>query len=969
MAIDLTRRRFLQATGGLVLSLARLGPRLSHAQPGAALAGAAGVALPEYRGWEDVFRQQWTWDRIAKGTHHVNCWYQRGCNWDVYVKDGMVFREEQAATYTQTNPEVPDFNPRGCQKGACYSRRLYDPARLRYPLKRAGARGEGKWQRISWDEALGEIADRVIDVLREDGPGAITWDPGGGNTHGCRGVGLYRTGFVLDTPIIEVNSEVGDHHPGALATLGKISCASSGDDLFYSDLILVWAGNPVFTQIPNAHFIYEARYRGARVVAIAPDYNASAIHADQWVPVNAGSDAALGLSLAHVMVEEGIYDAGFVKEQTDLPLLVRAGTGHFLRQRDIEDDGAEDVFYVFDRAAQRVREAPRTGLALGGVDPALEGEFRVAGPEGGIAVTPVFSLLRRHLAAYAPERTAPVTGVAPEVARRLARDIAGARAATVVTQSVFSKYYHGLEMERAQILVLALAGQIGKKGSGFNAFPALDIAGVDTANLSSGSVSPRVGALIMAAQMAPAFLKRKWDGLTDEMILYELAREDYKAGRNVSGTLFLYFQGRLEALYGRSAEWDPAMRRPLHAYLSEALEKGWQIAPSPARPRIFFEAGGNVLRRTRGYDRLYREFLPRLDLLATIDWRMSNTALHSDYVLPAAAWYEKDDITWATPIAPFAHVTTRAAAPYAESKSDWEFHCLLLKTIQHRAAERGIPAFVDRAGGERRLDRVYDEFTFGGRFREDNPEELLDELLSFTTNLGGARWKDLKEKGFERYTGVGLAYVSIGNATDIEPTETITANTWHTEKKLPWPTLTRRIQFYIDHPFYLELGEALPVHKDSPKMGGDYPLELVGQHARWSIHASWRDEANLLRLQRGEPLVMLSAADAERRGLRDGDRARVWNDIGAFEAAVKVAAAIRPGEVVINHAWEPYQFAGGVSHQAAIPSPINPLLTAGGYFHLQPAMLMGTPGGVDRGTRVEVEKEKGDRSIFPLAER
>src|SRR5450756_2126720 len=87
-------------------------------------------------------------------------------------------------------------------------------------------------------------------------------------------------------------------------TCGKVFFASSADDLFYSDLILVWGGNPTYTQIPNAHFIIEARYRGARVVAIAPDYNASAIHADRCISVDVANDAAFGLDLAHVMVEE-----------------------------------------------------------------------------------------------------------------------------------------------------------------------------------------------------------------------------------------------------------------------------------------------------------------------------------------------------------------------------------------------------------------------------------------------------------------------------------------------------------------------------------------------------------------------------------------------------------------------------------------------------------------------------------------
>jgi nitrate reductase alpha subunit len=335
---------------------------------------------------------------------------------------------------------------------------------------------------------------------------------------------------------------------------------------------------------------------------------------------------------------------------------------------------------------------------------------------------------------------------------------------------------------------------------------------------------------------------------------------------------------------------------------------------------------------------------------------MSTTALYSDYVFPAAGWYEKDDLAWATPIVPYAHVTTRAVEPIAESKTDWEFHCLFLKAMQRRAKERGAETFVDRSGGERRLDQVYDEFTFQGRFTEANPEALMSYMFEKVTNLGGISWEAIKKKGFERFTELSLDFINIGNATDIEPNETITANTWHTKNKKPWPTLTRRVQFYIDHPFYLELGEQLPVHKDPPPIGGDHPLVLVNQHVRWSIHASWRDVDDLLRLQRGVPLVILSREDATERGIADGERVRVWNDIGDFEVQAKVSDAVRPGVVIANHAWEPYQFRGHRSHEVVVPSPLNPLLLAGGYTHLQPAFTMGASGTCDRDTRIEVER-------------
>lgn len=955
--MELTRRQLLQQVGAitLTLSIGRLVGRdgsAAAAPPPSVPPGRA--ALPEYRGWEDVYRRQWTWDTVAKGTHHVNCWYQRGCNWHVFVKDGLVLREEQVASYPQTNASVPDFNPRGCQKGACYSHRMYDPSRVRHPLKRVGARGEGRWHRVTWDEALSDIADRVVDVLTRDGPGAIYWEMGGGLSNGGHGVGLLRTRHLLDTILLNANAEVGDHHPGAAVTCGKIGFASSADDLFYSDVILVWGGNPLYTQIPNAHFLTEARYRGAQVVAIAPDYNASSIHADRWVPVNVGSDAALGLSLAQVIVAEDLYDADFIREQTDLPLLVCTDTGRFLRAADIEANGADDVFYVYDLGTRGVRAAAKKTLALDGVTPALEGEYLVDTHRGPVTVAPVFTLLRARLEAFAPEAAARITGAAPALVRRLARLIATANAATILTQSNFSKFYHGLEMERAQILVLALCGQIGKKGSGMNAFPWLAIDANEAASVARPLALP-LAVAALAAETAPAFLRAKWNGYTTEMFLLEEMRKEYANGGFVPLTLFFHRFGGTAPLGGSSRRWDPHLQRDLDDYLATAVEKKWQLVPT-AEPRVFFQVGGNILRRARGYDRLVQHLVSKLALLVTLDWRMSHTAAHSDYVLPAAAWYERDDITWATPLAPFAHATTAATVPLGEAKPDWVFHCLLMKAIQTRAAVRGVESFTDRSGAKRRFDGLYDDFTFGRRYTEDDPAAFLDALLQVNSNLGGTSWEALKTAGYARFTGVGTSPVTIGNATDIKPGETITANTWHTEGKTPWPTLTRRMQFYIDHEFYRELGEELPVHKDNPAIGGNYPLQMTGGHTRWSIHASWRDTPTMLRLQRGEPVMYMNSADAAARGVADHERVRVRNDTGRFELRVKTSATVRPGQVVVYHAWEPFQFSGGRSYQVATPAPLNPIQLAGGYFHLQPTMMTGEPGMCDRGTRVEVEK-------------
>jgi nitrate reductase alpha subunit len=150
------------------------------------------------------------------------------------------------------------------------------------------------------------------------------------------------------------------------------------------------------------------------------------------------------------------------------------------------------------------------------------------------------------------------------------------------------------------------------------------------------------------------------------------------------------------------------------------------------------------------------------------------------------------------------------------------------------------------------------------------------------------------------------------------------------------------------------MGEELPTHKDPPIAGGRHPLMLTGAHTRWSIHSAWRDDTLMLQQQRGQPLMYMASQDAEARGIRDGDRARAFNDLGAFIAMVKVAPVVRPGQLVVYHAWENYQFAGGKGFQSMIPTPLNPVELAGGQFHLRPMTICMQPSHTDRDTRVEV---------------
>ena len=432
----------------------------------------------------------------------------------------MVWREEQAADYPRVRPDVPDFNPRGCQKGGCYSQRMYDPTRVKYPLKRVGERGSGKWERISWEQAL----------ERDRRPDDRYHHQGGDRSHHLVARPTVHLRHLRGRPDAALDlarqlrprHELGDrrHHPGAAVTFGKIVAERSADDYFFSDVILIWGCNPLYTQIPNAHFFTEARYKGAYVVSICPDYNASSIHADQWITIKPGTDAAFGLSLAQVIVSENLHNEAFLREQTDMPFLVRTDNGRFLRQSDMVKDGSPEVLYVYDQQTKAIVEAPRDTLALGAIVPALEGTYEAKTLAGTVKVRPVFALLRALLERdYSPEQTASVTGIRASVVRDLARRIGKAKAVANVTSSNFSKFYHGNLMERAQILVLSLCGHMGKKGSGFSAFPFLTQDGFEMFGFLK---QPGwMGKLRLAVQFWPMLRQLKKPGMTDEMVRYE----------------------------------------------------------------------------------------------------------------------------------------------------------------------------------------------------------------------------------------------------------------------------------------------------------------------------------------------------------------------------------------------------------------------------------------------------------------
>jgi DMSO reductase family type II enzyme molybdopterin subunit len=952
-----TRRQFLRTSGTAVLTLGLANLEFACKSPDQAsetappggqrppqAAAPQPVAVPDYRTWEDVFRQQWTWDRVVRGTHTMtNC--TSGCAWNLYVKDNIVWREEQQSPYVSSGPGLPDFNPRGCQKGGCATSLMYSPSRIRYPLRRAGERGECRWERISWDEALADVAKAMVDAIEQEGPASILCEQGpnvGAGPNTAAGMRFFR---LLGSPTTDSMAQIGDLSTGATITLGNGHPCGSSDDWWRSSYLVLWAFNPVSTRIPDAHFLTEARYRGARVVTISPDYNNTAVHADMWLNPRPGTDAALALGTAQVIIAEKLYNAPYVAEQTDLALLVRTDTGRFVRESDLRRGGSDTAFFVWDAQEKAPALAPGSSgrERLNGNNPPVDLHFTGTVSMSGknVPVRTVFALLKEQLdREYTPEQVAKITGVTAETIRQFARGLAAAPAALILAQWGQCKFLHGDLAQRAQILLVSLTGNLGRAGGGWRAGGFFAPEGFALLGMQAG-----LGLLSIVPFAAKAYL------------------DPTEVERNFSryfvpGTIWHAVHGGLDEISGSREHGDASAPRPAKEYLREAIAKKWfPVFPPPGKsPHVLISIFGSILRHCRNNTRLLDTLWPKLKLVVDINFRMSETGRHADIILPAAFWYEKVDLKYLVSFIPYVHLGDRAAPPLDEAKPEWEIFGLLAEAVAREARRRQLAPYKDIGDEERDAKKLDGAFSDGGRFTPKGEEQAMEFVLSYSSQTKGHALADMRREGAVRFEGAGPPTSTVGYYSDYAKDAPLVPHRWFVEKKQPWPTLHGRQQFYVDHPWFLECGEALPVHKPPPAAGGNYPLVLSGGHTRWSIHAQWRDQQVLLRLQRGEPVLYINDRDATERGIQDHDFVRVRNDLGSFVMRAKIGRYVQPGEILLYHAWEPYQFRNGRSDHAITPSPFKPTSLVGDYGQLHWAYAHWEPNQIDRDTRVEVER-------------
>lgn len=350
------------------------------------------------REWEDLYRRRCQYDKKVRSTHGVNC--TGSCSWDVFVKDGILVWETQAVDYPDAGQGVPNHEPRGCPRGATYSWYTYSPVRLKHPLVRScllemwhqalgqttdpvaawesivkdkekrrrfhQARGKGGFVRVDWDEAATLIAAALVHTIKKHGPDRVFgFSPIPAMSMVCYAAGA-RFLSLIGASMLSFYDWYCDLPPASPQIWGEQTDVPESADWFESSYFIVWGTNLPMTRTPDAHFFTEARYRGTRVAAVAPDYAEYVKFADTWLPARAGTDAALAMAMTHVIIKEFYIDRqvpyfmDYARRFTDLPFLVvlEQGTdsktpGRFLRAADLglETNNAQWKTVVYDDAS------------------------------------------------------------------------------------------------------------------------------------------------------------------------------------------------------------------------------------------------------------------------------------------------------------------------------------------------------------------------------------------------------------------------------------------------------------------------------------------------------------------------------------------------------------------------------------------------------------------------------------------
>lgn len=531
------------------------------------------------------------------------------CGCTAVVEDGRLARIEP-------DPSHPS-GEKLCPKGLAATELVYHPDRLTRPLRRTAPKGAADpgWREISWDEALDEIARHMARIRAEHGAEQVAFGvttPSG--THISDAISwIERFIRAYGSPNTIYATEICNWHKDFASRL------TYGTDIGTPDFadtgcVLLWGNNPAATWLARSVEVQKAIRKGAKLLVIDPRPTLYARRADCWLRVRPGTDQAVALGLAHLLLTRGCFDQDFARRWTNGPFLARRDSGAFLREADIAEGGSADILLAVGKAGGLLRYDAAAGRWLDAPDGAeLLAAREVATLAGPVPCRSALSIFAEAAAEWPPARAAEVAGIAEADLEKAAAILAEAPSVAYYAWNGVGQSPTATQTDRAISILYGLTGHYGKKGGNVPGGAARfnDIAGHDL--LSPDQKAKALG--LDARPLGPG--RQGW----------VTARDVYRAA----------------------------------------------IDGLPYPIRMLFSFGGNLL-ASQPDTALARQAFGRLEFQVHTDFFLNASAAYADIVLPVATSWEREGLRtgFDASLAGMRRVQLRPAviAPVGEARSD-----------------------------------------------------------------------------------------------------------------------------------------------------------------------------------------------------------------------------------------------------------------------------------------------------------
>ena len=377
------------------------------------------------------------------------------CALKTIVKDGKIVRTEAVDYF---GPEAADGHI--CQKGCLSGRQPYDPKRLKKPLKRVGERGEGKWEEISWDQALDEIGAKMVELRDQYGPQSIVmWNLRAGvpPAYSLEALMPERFGntFGMTCPMQSIGLDNGPFYT-EFYSVGSTAAHVLIDPrvLDSTDLVYIWGCNPIENQMRFAQHLVKAREGGAKIIDIGLIFDGTAGFADEFYGIRPSTDGYLAIGMINYILENGLEDTAYLTRRSIASYMVRMDTGDLAR----DENGN---FIVFDNDAQEFMAVAPKGGELPSENLAIYGEFEWE----GIALKPALQCVKECAAQYPLDCVSEKTGLPVYIIEKLAKDWATTEKAFICS-GYGLRYHNTNETYRLQHLLGIITGKFSRPGAG-----------------------------------------------------------------------------------------------------------------------------------------------------------------------------------------------------------------------------------------------------------------------------------------------------------------------------------------------------------------------------------------------------------------------------------------------------------------------------------------------------------------------